>query len=178
MKGLSNFIPVVLLICSASLVFAATPAEEEEKSGSDLGLRGQRRAFPGSDNFFRDWDPWLQMDRPQRGASFYPRADVTETEEAIIVRCDLPGMVKEKIDVTFKDGNLIVSGTREIIEEESKGTSWYSYERSFGNFERVIPVSSEIKEKGITATYEKGVLTITLPKVKEAVKPGRKIKII
>jgi HSP20 family protein len=109
---------------------------------------------------------------------FYPDADVRETDKAVIVSCDLPGMEKDKIEVSFKDGNLIISGKREVVKEESKSTGWYMRERSFGSFERVIPISDEIKESEIKADYKNGVLTITLPKAEEALKPVRKIQIL
>jgi len=109
---------------------------------------------------------------------FYPDVDVKETDKAIIVSCDLPGMEKDKIDILFKDGNVIISGKRDVVKEESKGTGWYMRERSFGSFERVIPIATEIKESEIKADYKNGVLIITLPKAEGAMKPGRKIQIL
>jgi HSP20 family protein len=112
-----------------------------------------------------------------RPPGFYPETDVRETDSAIVVACDLPGMEKEKIDITYKDGNLIISGSRDVVEEK-EGTGWYVHERSSGSFERVIPIGVEIKENEIKADYKNGVLTITLPKVESATKPGVKVKVI
>jgi len=109
---------------------------------------------------------------------FYPDLDVKETDKAIIVSCDLPGMEKDKIEISFKDGNLIISGKRELVKEESKSAGWYMRERSFGSFERAIPIAAEIKENETKADYKNGVLTITLPKAEEAMKPVKKIQIL
>ncbi|MCX6357120.1 MAG: Hsp20/alpha crystallin family protein [Candidatus Aureabacteria bacterium] len=121
--------------------------------------------------------------RPQgpadsRGLDFYPAADVRETDREIIVQCDLPGMEKDKIKVSYKDGALVISGTRDAVKEESGSGGFYTRERNCGSFERVIPVSAEIKEKEIKAEYKNGVLIVTLPKVEVETKPGTKIQIL
>jgi HSP20 family protein len=108
--------------------------------------------------------------------TFYPRVDIMETDKAVIVHCDLPGMSKDTIDVSFKGGNLIISGRRETVHQKS-GADWISQERSYGNFERFIPIHEKLVEDKITAEYKDGVLTVTLPKVKEATKPAKKITI-
>ena len=110
--------------------------------------------------------------------SFYPEVDVSENDKEVVVRIDLPGMDKDKINVSFSDGNLVVTGTREVVKEEHKSVGWFMQERSFGSFERVIPIYPKIKEGEITAEYKNGVLTVRLPKAEEAVKPAKTIKII
>lgn len=111
-------------------------------------------------------------------AEFYPMADVHETDREFIVTCDLPGMEKDKIDISFKDGTLSISGKREIVKEQGSGTGFHVRERSSGSFERVIPIGTEVKESEIKADYKNGVLTVTLPKVEAATTPGRKIQIL
>jgi HSP20 family protein len=87
-------------------------------------------------------------------------------------------MDKDKIEVAFKDGELIIRGSRETVKEEAKSPGWYLHERSSGSFERVIPVGVEVKEAGIKAEYRNGVLTVTLPKAESVLTPGRKIQIL
>jgi len=111
------------------------------------------------------------------GADFSPSADVRETDKEIIVNCDIPGMDKEKIEVTYKDGDLIIRGKRESVKEES-GAGVLARERSFGSFERIIPIDKDVKEDEIKAEYKNGVLTVTLPKTETAKKPGTKIQIL
>jgi HSP20 family protein len=110
---------------------------------------------------------------------YSPDIDVTETGKAFTVTCDLPGMEKDKIEVTFKEGNLILRGIREVVkEEEGKSPDWYLRERSTGSFERVIPIGAEVKEADIKAEYKNGVLMVTLPKAESATKPGTKIQVL
>ncbi|MCX6354364.1 MAG: Hsp20/alpha crystallin family protein [Candidatus Aureabacteria bacterium] len=111
------------------------------------------------------------------GTDFSPSADVRETDKEIIVSCDIPGMDKEKIEVTYKDGDLIIRGKRESVKEES-GSGFLARERSFGSFERVIPIEEDVKADEIKADYKNGVLTVILPKTETAKKPGTKIQIL
>ncbi|MDD5556027.1 MAG: Hsp20/alpha crystallin family protein [bacterium] len=115
---------------------------------------------------------------PHRPPGFHPEIDVRETETAIVVSCDLPGMEKDKIEVAFRDGNLVIGGERESVVERAGDAGWYVAERSFGRFERIIPVGAEVKEDEISADYRDGVLTVTLPKAEPAARPGRKIRIL
>ena len=108
---------------------------------------------------------------------FSPDVDLSETDKAFTVICDLPGMEKDKVEVTFKEGNLIIRGSREVVKEEEKSSDWYLHERSTGSFERVIPLNAEVKENEIKAEFKNGVLTVTLPKAESAVKPGTKVQV-
>jgi len=126
-----------------------------------------RRTTPGSP---------LSTDAVQ--TEFCPAVDVRETDKAVIVSCDLPGMEKDKIDVVYKDGDLTIKGSRETVKEKSDNAGLIINERSFGSFEKVIPIDADIKEDKIQAEYKNGVLTVTLPKTEAAIKPGKKIQII
>ncbi len=186
------------LLCAAHIGTAAEPAGETagenvksalEPSGPEIGApMGQdmwaevREMQQRLNRIIEDtawrFQPLGPMGSGGPSFEFNPDVDVKETEKTIIVSCDLPGMEKDKIDVSFKDGNVIISGKREVVKEESKGTGWYMRERSFGSFERVIPIAAEVKESEIKADYKNGVLVITLPKAEEAMKPGKKIQIL
>lgn len=120
--------------------------------------------------------PPLQWKMP--ALEYSPDIDVTETDAAFVVVCDLPGMEKDKIEVRFKGGDLFIRGSREAVKEEKDLPGWYVRERSSGSFERVISIGTGVKEEAITAEYQNGVLTVTLPKTESAAKPGRKIQII
>lgn len=109
---------------------------------------------------------------------YSPDVDLVETDKAFTVTCDLPGMEKDKIEVSFKEGNLVIRGSRESVREEGKGADWYLRERSSGSFERVIPLNAEVKENEIKAEYKNGVLTVTLPKVETAATPATKIRVL
>ncbi len=116
---------------------------------------------------------------------FIPDVDVSETEEAYLIRLDLPGMDKDRIEVNVVDNILTIKGERqaqkEDKEEGEEGIYYYRKERSFGAFERSIPLPTNVSADEINAQYENGVLTVTLPKNEPTSvhqKEGKKIQIM
>jgi HSP20 family protein len=95
-----------------------------------------------------------------------PAFDISETEEQIIVKAELPGMDVKDIDITLADGLLTVKGERRM-EKEDKGESYRRVERQFGSFSRSINLGVEVKADTIDASYKDGILTVTLPKAEE-----------
>lgn len=100
--------------------------------------------------------------------------DVFEDDSKIIVQLEAVGMKKEDFDISLHDGVLTVSGERKFKSEEREGESLRS-ERAFGAFSRSITLPSAVNAEGVKATYEEGILTVTLAKAEEA-KP-KKIKV-
>lgn len=113
---------------------------------------------------------------------FEPEIDLSETESEYIVRCDLPGVEKDQIEVSVKGNYLTLSGRRDIKREESKEDVYCYYyyrERRSGDFKRSILLPSLVDEGGVQAEYEDGILVIRLPKLKPAEQRGlKKIQII
>lgn len=108
-----------------------------------------------------------------------PSLDVQETESEVIVTCDLPGMDKEKIDISLQDNVLTISGERERIEEvKDDSSSYYRSERVFGSFHRSILLPSVVDEKDVTAEYKDGVLTVVLKKLEPEKPEGVRIKVL
>jgi len=101
--------------------------------------------------------------------TFYPTANVAETESQFDVTLDLPGMKPEEIKVELQQGNLLISGERKE-EKEEKGKTFHRIERSYGEFRRTIPLPCEVQEGKIDARFTDGVLKVTLPK-SEKIKP-------
>jgi HSP20 family protein len=99
--------------------------------------------------------------------AFSPRVDVVEGDKAVTVSAELPGLDEKEIDVSLSHGVLTISGEKRE-EKEDKGKNYYRMERSYGSFQRSIPLPSEVDEDKAEATFKKGVLTITLPKTAEA----------
>jgi HSP20 family protein len=97
-----------------------------------------------------------------------PAMDVSELENEIVVKAEIPGMEKEEIKVTVKDDMLTVSGEKKR-EEREEGENWHRVERTYGSFRRVLTLPSVDNEK-VEATYKDGVLKIRLPK-QESAKP-------
>lgn len=112
----------------------------------------------------------------QRFSAFLPSVDVSETEKEIKVTAELPGMDEKDIEIRLDHDNLIISGEKKA-ENEEKGKNFHHVERSYGSFERVIPLAGEVDPEKIEAVFQKGVLNVTLPKPASIVSKTRKIEI-
>ena len=108
--------------------------------------------------------------------SFHPRLDLVEREKDYQVTLELPGMSEKDIDLTLKEGILTIKGEKKE-EHRAKSDNVYRMERTYGAFQRTIALPSEVKEEEIEAKFNKGVLTITLPKAEEAQKAVRHIEV-
>lgn len=105
-----------------------------------------------------------------------PRTDVTETDEAVDVSVELPGMDEKDIDVSLSDDVLTIRGEKKAEREEKK-KGYYLAERSYGSFYRSIPLPPGVDSEKAEARFKKGVLTVTLPKTPEAQAKVRKIEV-
>lgn len=126
-------------------------------------------------------DFWSRFDR-STGASngllsvTGPRTDVTETDEAVEVSVELPGMDEKDIDVSLSDDVLTIRGEKKAEREEKK-KGYYLAERSYGSFYRSIPLPPGVDPEKAEAQFKKGVLTVSLPKTPEAQAKVRKIEV-
>lgn len=102
--------------------------------------------------------------------------DVKEDEKTFRVTADLPGLTEKEVEVSFDDGLLTIRGEKKIERDEKKDT-WHIVERSAGSFARKLSLSAPIEADKIEAKFEKGVLTVTLPKQAQAQTSARKIEI-
>ena len=107
---------------------------------------------------------------------FAPQMDVSETEKEIIVKADIPGVDEKDLDISLSNDLLTIKGEKKM-EKEEKDKNYYRMERSYGSFQRCIQLPSKIEEGSVNATFKNGVLTITLPKSKEAQKNIKKIEV-
>ncbi|MCG6916206.1 MAG: Hsp20/alpha crystallin family protein [Deltaproteobacteria bacterium] len=96
-----------------------------------------------------------------------PAFDVSETENEILVKAELPGMEVKDIDIALTDGLLTIKGERKL-EKEDKKENYHRIERQFGSFSRSLNLGSKVKAEGIEAAYKDGILTVTLPKAEES----------
>jgi len=109
----------------------------------------------------------------QNGSASLP-LDVSETEDAFVVKASLPGIRPEDVQITVHGDTLTIRGESKA-EEEKKGEHWHIRERHFGAFQRSVSLATPVDSDQAQAGFEHGVLTLTLPK-SEAAKP-RQIKI-
>ncbi len=123
-----------------------------------------------------------EMDRPTRDffAPFTvfsaPAIDMIERDGAYRLTAELPGLTDEDVKVTVSDHQLIISGEKRQ-KEERKDDGFMLRERRYGSFERHVVLPVDAQEEGIDASFDKGVLTVTVPKGKAGPERGRRIAI-
>jgi len=152
---------------------------DDEKSPLDMFFRGRSNLHREVDRLFEDF--WhngggSSLLAPWSGTALSPLVDETEDEKAYHVEVELPGMDQDDVDVSYSDGLLTISGEKKQEKEEKK-KDYYRKERSFGSFRRVIALPGAVDESKIQASFKKGVLSIELPKSREAQKKVKKITV-
>jgi len=101
-----------------------------------------------------------------RGAYQYPLVNVYDTKECLIIVAEIPGVNKDCINIQFSNGNMLLSGKRELKRFGKSET--LRQEQPEGSFEKTIRIPVKIKDSEINAKFENGLLCITLPKAEEA----------
>lgn len=117
------------------------------------------------------WDPFFSG-RPV--SAFAPAFEVKETNDAFVLKADLPGVVESDLDIAVHNNVMTVSGSRQA-EERKEGETYALYERQFGSFSRSFALPDMADGERIEARLDRGVLTLTIGKRAEA-KP-RKIAV-
>ncbi len=98
---------------------------------------------------------------------WFPAVDVFEDKDNLLVKAELPGLKKEDIQISLDNGNLTLSGERKQ-EEKHQDADVYRSERWVGRFHRSVSLPCRVDAEKIKATYNDGVLTVTLPKAEDA----------
>ncbi|HZS14241.1 MAG TPA: Hsp20/alpha crystallin family protein [Candidatus Dormibacteraeota bacterium] len=135
------------------------------------------------------WNPWNelfslhdQMDQlfneafgstvaPRRNGGGEPAMtlpiDIRQTEEAFVLEASVPGFAPEDVEVTVDQNVLTVQGSRKQESEEARG-GWIRRERRTGSFHRQVVLPAEVRAEEITASFQNGVLTVTVPRAQKA----------
>ena len=111
----------------------------------------------------RIFDDRFLMDRAPAGGFWNPAVDVFETDEAVVINAELPGLSKENIEIDVKNRLLTVKGERSQ-ETDTREDRYYRKERSFGRFERTFSLLEGVEPDKITAEFKDGVLKIRIPR--------------
>ncbi len=112
--------------------------------------------------------------RPGASGAWMPPMDVYETEDAIVAKLELAGIEPNDVDVSVEDSTLTVTGKREF-ESETNEENYHRVERRYGSFARSITLPQTADVEKVGASFDRGLLTIEVPKVERA-KP-KKIEI-
>jgi HSP20 family protein len=92
-----------------------------------------------------------------------PRVDVTDTDGVIEITAELPGLEEKDVSVAFEDGALIISGEKKAETEKTEKDYVYA-ERSYGSFQRRIPLPAGVDARSVKAELSKGILTVKVAK--------------
>ena len=133
------------------------------------------------------WDPWRNLSFLQdrinrmfwdafpepRGeedevslGTWYPAVDIHETDDAIILQAELPGLKKEDIEIEIKENILTLKGER-TNGKEIKEPNYYRQERRLGKFFRSFTLPTVVNPEKVAASYNSGVLEVRIPKPEE-----------
>lgn len=140
---------------------------------------GNERAYAARDPFalarsLFGFDPFFGLEARQAKTTFMPSFEVKETDEAYVLKADVPGVQENDIDISLHGNVLTISGARSA-EERKEGETYFVYERQYGSFSRAFSLPEEANSEAINAQLKDGVLTVQVGKKAES-KP-RKISL-
>lgn len=121
--------------------------------------------------------PSTLMGGSEISARNFAQMDVRESDEAIDIKVDVPGMDVDDITVTLTDKTLLTIKGERKTESEEKLKDYYRVERAYGSFLRRVDLPAEVDENKIDASVKRGVLSLHLPKTAQAKAHEKKIKI-
>ena len=124
--------------------------------------------FPSGLRLFQDSVNRLLSE--QSGARpWVPPVDIFETDNALVLKADVPDVEMKNVDIQIENGTLTLKGERKF-EKDEKNKGFHRIERSYGSFARYFTLPETVDTENVRAEYSSGVLTVTLPK-KEIAKP-------
>lgn len=131
--------------------------------------------FEGTENRLSRFFDWPFEEGETFG--WTPTVDVEETDEALVLTAEMPGLEAENVEIEVEGNLLTLSGekTAERESEETDGRNLRVWERRYGSFSRSFTLPNAVEADKIKADFENGVLTIRMPKAAEA--KGRRIPV-
>lgn len=138
-----------------------------------LTTRRNRDLFPLMSSMFDDFFSNAYTDEQSEANKMMP-LDVSEVDNELIIKANMPGIKKDNVKVSVHDNELIIEGKQET-EKTEKNENIYRYERYKGNYRRVVSLPDVCDIDKVKAKLEDGVLTLNIPK-REPV-PAKEIKI-
>jgi HSP20 family protein len=106
--------------------------------------------------------------------AWYPKVDIYENKENLVLEAELPGMTRDDFELSFENNVLTLRGERKF-EKEDEGENYHRVERAYGSFTRSFTLPQTVTVDGVTAEFNNGVLRVALPKREET--KARKIEI-
>jgi HSP20 family protein len=131
------------------------------------------------DRLFDDFTGRWPAETPGNGngnGRFWPALDMTETNDAVDILAELPGIDAKDVDIAVEGDTLTIKGEKKS-EKETKDKNFYRAERSFGSFMRTVELPFDIDASKVEASYDKGVLKIHIGKPAGVKKDVKKIPV-
>ena len=132
-------------------------------------LRNYRDPLAEWDRVAREMSRTMESIFREESGNFtgvYPPVNMSEDEEALYVRAELPGVSAKDVDVSIEGDNLILRGERKI--ESAQDVNYHRRERAAGTFRRIMTLPVRVNPAKVSAKMKNGVLNIVLPKAEEA----------
>lgn len=152
----------------------------------------ERKVEENMNKDLTEWTPTKEMDtfrnamdrlfedffgeETKKPETYFPRIEVTQTKENVTVKCEIPGVDPDDINVSIENDMLSVEGEKKI-EKEEKEKNWHRREISYGNFSRAIILPHLVISDKAVAKFKNGMLTIVAPLMEEVKPRSKKIKI-
>jgi HSP20 family protein len=146
-------------------------------------LSRQRGASDPFANFRREFDKLVEDTLGKGPLTAWPggegvdlKLDVSETDKEVKVTAELPGVDPKEVELTLEGDVLTIKGEKKV-EDERKDDQHHVVERAYGRFARSMRLPFAAGESDVRAAFDKGVLTVTVPKPREVVEQTRRIEI-
>ncbi len=163
------------------------------KSPVEVPARGEVSAFEPFENLRKQVDDlftnftvswphfempkieWPMLTAPDTDSAI-AKFDLSENGKSVRVVADIPGVDEKNVEVLVRDGVLTIKGKKNS-EREEEGENFYISERSFGSFSRAFRLPDGVDEQAVVASFDKGVLTVTLPKKSKTKTDARRVPV-
>lgn len=136
---------------------------EPDREAEEQALQAPEDPFASEEQVNRMFDAFLRGVGLEPLGAFHPRVDVVETDKAIEISAELPGLEEKDIEVKLSQNVLTLSGEKRD-DKGKKGHSYLRAERSYGSFKRSIPLLHDVDASQADAVFRNGVLTVTVPR--------------
>ena len=121
-------------------------------------------------------DDWMGLH--SIGGMWTPAVEIEEKDKELVLKAEIPGIDVKDLEVEVSEDRVTISGEhKEEKKTEDKDKNYFHSEFHYGKFQRIIPLPMAIKTDEIKSDFQKGVLTLTLPKVEDAPKKSVKVKL-
>jgi HSP20 family protein len=152
-----------------------TQVDAQTDTYSDPFTSFRREVDRMFDDFFRSAGQGLQ---PWNAGwqTMAPRIDISDADKELLITAEMPGLDEKDFEVTLAGDLLTIKGEKKTENENRNGNAYY-VERRFGSFSRSVRLPFEAGDEQVEANYDRGVLTVRVPKPAEAQRHVRRIEV-